>query len=240
MSEIPYIGNELELFMHARNWKNYFGSFLRGYLSGKILEVGAGIGSTTGFLCDGTQDKWICLEPDPALYNELARKIESHQFPPCCSAIKGITRDLPKEEKYDAILYIDVIEHIEHDDEELAYARELLAEGGHLIVLVPAHQSLFSPFDKAIGHFRRYNKKMLRASSPPGLPLVKMIYLDSIGLFASTVNKLFLRQSYPTLKQINLWDKRMVPVSRVTDILTNHRIGKTLVGIWKKSANEKQ
>jgi SAM-dependent methyltransferase len=238
MAEIPYVGNELELFMHARNWKNYFGSFLRGYLSGRVLEVGAGIGSTTGFLCDGTQEKWLCLEPDPVLYGELTKKIAAGQFPSCCSAIKGTTRDLPKEEKYDAILYIDVIEHIEKDGEELAYARELLADGGHLIVLVPAHQSLFSPFDKAIGHYRRYNKKMLRAAAP-GLPLVKMIYLDSVGLFASGVNKLFLKQSYPTLKQINLWDKNMVPVSRVTDILTNHQLGKTLVGIWKKSSNEK-
>ena len=239
MAEIPYIGNELELFMHARNWKNYFGSFLRGYLNGKVLEVGAGIGSTTGFLCDGTQEKWLCLEPDPTLYAELAKKLAEGSFPACCSAVKGITRDLPKEEKYNAILYIDVIEHIEKDGEELAYARELLADGGYLIVLVPAHQSLFSPFDKAIGHYRRYNKKMLRASAPPGLPLVKMIYLDSMGLIASGVNKLFLKQSYPTLKQINLWDKNMVPVSRVTDILTNHQLGKTLVGIWKKSSNEK-
>jgi len=100
MAEIPYIGNELELFMHARNWKNYFGSFLRGYLKGKVLEVGAGIGSTTGFLCDGTQEKWLCLEPDPTLYAELAKKLADGSFPSCCSAIKGITRDLPKEEKY--------------------------------------------------------------------------------------------------------------------------------------------
>jgi SAM-dependent methyltransferase len=221
--------------MHAQNWKNYFGSHLRGYLTGRVLEVGAGIGSTTGFLCDGKQDKWLCLEPDPGLYDELAKKIADHDLPPCCSSFKGITRDLPKEEKYDAILYIDVIEHIEKDAEELAYAKELLSEGGHLIVLVPAHQSLYSPFDKAIGHYRRYNKKMLRAAAPPGLPLVKMIYLDSLGLFASAVNKLFLKQSYPTLKQISFWDKKIVPVSRFTDILIRHRTGKTLVAVWKKT-----
>ena len=235
MSEIPYVGNELELFMHAKNWKNYFGGFLRRYLSGRVLEVGAGIGGTTEFLCDGTQDKWVCLEPDPALYGDLAKKIAERQLPPCCSAIKGISRDLPKEEKYDAILYIDVIEHIEHDAEELAYTSQLLVEGGHLIVLVPANQSFYSPFDKAIGHYRRYNKKMLRAAAAPELSLVKMFYLDSLGLFASAVNKLFLRQSYPTLKQVNWWDKKIVPVSRITDVLTNHQFGKSLVGIWKKA-----
>ncbi|MHA4808691.1 class I SAM-dependent methyltransferase [Flavitalea flava] len=234
MSEISYIGNELELFMHARNWKNYFGSFFQQYLTGKVLEVGAGIGSTTSFLCDGKQEKWVCLEPDPNLYDDLRKKIESRELPSCCSSIKGITSDLPPGEKFNAILYIDVIEHIEKDGDELAFAKGLLAEGGHLIVLVPAHQSLFSPFDKAIGHYRRYNKKMLRAAAPSGLNLTKLIYLDSVGLFASVVNKYFLKQSYPTLKQIRLWDRRMVPVSRVTDTLTNFRIGKTVVGIWRK------
>ena len=234
MHEISYIGNELELFQNATVWKNYFGSFLKPYLHGKVLEVGAGIGSTTQYLCDGTQEKWVCLEPDPNLYMELEKKIKSNQFPSCCTSIKGITRDLPADEKYDAIMYIDVIEHIEKDDEELAFAKTLLAPGGHLIVLVPAHQFLFSPFDKAIGHYRRYNKKLLRNTAPQNLKLVAIKYLDSCGLFASVVNKFFLKQKYPTLKQIKFWDKTMVRVSYFTDKLSAYRIGKTVVGVWKK------
>jgi SAM-dependent methyltransferase len=234
MSEIPYIGNELELFQHARNWKNYFGGLLSPYLGARVLEVGAGIGGTTEFLCTGKQEKWLCLEPDPALYTDLKKKVDAGLLPACCSAVKGITQDLPRTEQFDAILYIDVIEHIEKDADELLSAYELLADGGYLIVLVPAHQFVYSPFDKAIGHYRRYNKRMLRTAGPAGLRLEKLVYLDSLGLMASVVNKLFLRQAYPTLPQITMWDKRLVPLSKIADKLIGYQTGKTLIGVWKK------
>ena len=142
MAEIPYIGNELDLFEQATSWKKYYGRFLAPFLKGKVLEVGAGIGGTTSVLCDGSQEKWLCLEPDPKLFAKLEMKIKDKQLPACCYAIKGTTSDLPGTEKYNAIMYIDVIEHIEKDAEELNRARALLADNGYLIVLVPAHQYL--------------------------------------------------------------------------------------------------
>jgi SAM-dependent methyltransferase len=233
MQEISYIGNELELFQHATVWKKYFGKFLKPYLNGKVLEVGAGIGSTAKHLCNGDQEKWICIEPDPSLYNELKNKIELKELPACCTAFKGVIQDLNFIEKYDAILYIDVIEHIERDAAELAYAKNLLAENGYLIVLVPAHQFVYSLFDKSIGHFRRYNKKMLRTIAPRSLSLKKMIYLDIMGLLASILNKFFLKQKYPSLRQIEMWDKKMVRISKIIDPIINYRTGKTLIAIWK-------
>ena len=234
MGEIPYVGNELELFMQATTWKNYYAGFLKPFLRGKVLEVGAGIGGTTSALCDGTQKKWICLEPDPDLYVSLEKKIVNRQLPSCCISIKGTTIDLSPSEKFDAILYIDVIEHIENDAEELARAKDLLADGGHLIVLVPAHNFLYNEFDKAIGHYRRYNKKLLSGAAPGELHLIKMRYLDSCGLIASLMNKYFLKQDYPTASQISFWNRYMVPLSKPIDWILNYGVGKTLVGIWQK------
>ena len=51
---------------------------------------------------------------------------------------------------------MNVLEHIEDDKEELNIAVSKLNQGGHLIILVPAHNELYSKFDKEIGHFRRY------------------------------------------------------------------------------------
>ena len=235
MSEIPYIGNELDLFEQATVWKNYYGHFLKPYLKGKVLEVGAGIGGTTSVLCDGIQEKWLCLEPDPGLYARLETKIKNGQLPTCCYSIKGTTGDLPASEKFNAIIYIDVIEHIEKDAEELARAKTLLADQGYLIVLVPAHQFLYNEFDKAIGHYRRYNKKMLAAAAPEGIQLRRIRYLDSFGLIASLMNKYFLKQDYPTAKQINFWNRYIVPVSKPIDFILNYNAGKTVVGVWQNS-----
>jgi len=235
MQELVYVGNELELFQLANIWKGYLGNVLQPFMHKKVLEVGAGMGSTTGYLYNGKQEEWICLEPDPDLYNKLIRKITDKQLPACCSAVKGTIADLDQAHKFGTILYIDVIEHIEDDAKELRDAEKLLEDGGHLIVLVPAHPFLYSPFDKAIGHYRRYNKKMLKEAAPLNLVVEKLIYLDSVGLTASLVNKYFLKQSYPTRKQIHFWDKFMIRISKITDFMCRYHIGKTVIGVWRKS-----
>ena len=60
-------------------------------------------------------------------------------------------------DNFDSIMYMNVLEHIEKDKEEINNSLKILNKNGMLIILVPAHQKLFSKFDKEIGHFRRYD-----------------------------------------------------------------------------------
>lgn len=227
-----YIGNELEIFEHARNWKAYYGSFIKPKLGKQVAEIGAGLGGTTTALCDGTQESWLCVEPDGELTNEIERKINDGVLPTICKSFTGYSSDVEKQ--VDSILYIDVIEHIEDDSAELLQAANLLRTGGYLFVIVPAHQSLYSPFDKLIGHFRRYSRERLKAAVPASMQIETAYYLDSAGYFASLVNKLFLKQSMPTLKQVRFWDRVIVPVSRVTDRLLGYNFGKSVLLIARK------
>jgi len=134
------------------------------------------------------------------------------------------------------VLYIDVLEHIEDDAAEVAIAARRLEPGGHLVALSPAHQWLFSPFDAAIGHHRRYTAASCRNLTVPGLRLVTLRYLDSVGMLASAANKLLLRTSTPTKEQILLWDQFMVPMSRWLDPVIRHRLGKSILAIWQKQS----
>lgn len=227
-----YPGDELPLFHHAIQWKKYFSQQIRPYIKGNVLEAGAGLGSTTPFMNNGSATRWILLEPDPAMSSILQQKIETKELPSNSNVVTGTIDQV--HGKYDTILYIDVLEHIASDDIEMKKAAALLNPGGHIIVLAPAFQFLYSPFDKAIGHFRRYNKKMLRNITPASLQLVSNKYYDSIGYFASFMNKLVQRQKYPTSKQVMFWDKWMVPVSKVTDKLFFHSFGKSIISVWKK------
>ena len=59
----------------------------------------------------------------------------------------------------------------------------------------PAFQAVFSPFDAAIGHYRRYDRKELLALTPPPLKAAKSFYLDSLGLMLSVVNRFVTRRS---------------------------------------------
>jgi hypothetical protein len=141
---------------------------------------------------------------------------------------------LEDQHDFDTLLYMDVIEHIEDDRGELSRAAEWLRPGGHLIILVPAHQWLYTPFDRAIGHFRRYTRTTLRRAGPAGLDLVRLIYLDSIGLLASLGNRMILNRSLPNPNQIALWDKVMVPLSKIVDPLIAYSFGKSVLGVWRK------
>ena len=223
-----YIGSELELFSHAKLWKQYWASKIRPLIKGPVLEVGAGIGSNTKLL-DIQDNLWDQLEPDTNFYRQL--KNDSQQLSHC-EAFHGILKNHPKT-NYQSIIYIDVLEHIEHDDEELKIAADKLKKGGKIIVLSPAHQSLMSNFDLNIGHFRRYNKKLLKDICPKNMSVQMQYYLDSVGLAASFAAR-FVKSGNPTLKQILLWDRFMIPLSRLIDPLFFFSLGKTIITVYEK------
>jgi 2-polyprenyl-3-methyl-5-hydroxy-6-metoxy-1,4-benzoquinol methylase len=231
-----YVGTELELFSNARNWKQYWRSQIGPYLGHTVLDVGAGAGATAELCCDAGHVRWVALEPDGAMVSEIERKVRAGTIAPACEARRGTLASLNAREKFDSVIYIDVLEHIEHDADELRRAFARVRPGGHLIVLSPAHQALFTDFDRSIGHFRRYSLKTLQSAAPAGAKPVHLRYLDSVGVAASLANRLLLKQSMPTKAQILTWDRLMVPVSRLIDPVLMYRFGKSVLGIWHKAA----
>lgn len=236
MKKQIYSGTELKLFSKAYNWKAYYSSTIRPFIKGNILEVGAGIGSTTKFLCQSNYSSWTCLEPDSLLANEISSSIIDGSIPQNCTVKTGTIKDLDPDEMFETIIYIDVLEHIKDDRSEVRYAAQRLKRDGNLIVLAPAHQKLFTPFDESIGHYRRYNKTSLSALTVNSLELRRICYLDSVGLIASLGNYIFLKSQMPTEGQIMIWDRIMVPMSKLLDGLIRYSIGKSVLGIWKKKS----
>lgn len=229
-----YLGDELALFEHAVHWKAYYGALLRPYLRGRVLEVGAGLGGTTRALCDARPTDWLCLEPDAALAAHIGAACAAGALPAAVRLRVATLAGLPAAEGlFDAVLYVNVVEHIADDAAELARAYARLAPGGALLVVVPAHQWLFSRFDAAIGHFRRYSRGRLRQALPAGGRVRRLAYLDSFGLLAAAASKL-LRQTYPTLAQVKLWDRGLVPVSRRLDRLIGYAVGKSVLAVVEK------
>jgi SAM-dependent methyltransferase len=234
MNDFRYIGDELGLFAQAVHWKEYLRRQIRPYLRGKVLEVGAGVGSTTVVLCDGTPTHWVCLEPDPRLAGQIPQVLAGRHYATALEVQQGTLADLPDDRLFDAILYIDVLEHIEDDAAELARATRHLEPQGVAVVLSPAHNFLYSPFDKSIGHFRRYNRPMLRRLAGPGLRCERLRYLDCTGMLLSLGNRLLARQSLPTAGQIRVWDRLGVPLSRLLDPLTGWRLGKSILAVYRR------
>lgn len=234
MSSYTYEGSELSLFATAVTWKGYLRQQIAPFIGTQVLEVGAGLGGTTRLFVADTVRRWVCLEPDALLAARITDAVAHKLLPACCEVAVGTLRDLGPEPQFDTILYIDVLEHIEGDAAEASEAVRRLVPGGNLIVLSPAHQWLFSPFDKAVGHFRRYDRATLEAAMPANLSRQALVYLDSVGMLANGVNRLMLRSSMPTASQIALWDRVIVPVSKVLDPVFGYRLGKSILGVWRK------
>ncbi len=233
MKNFSYEGKELDLFSRATNWKKYWSSAIHPFLGQSILEVGAGIGATAKLFASCKVKRWVAIEPDSSLVERVKMDLPHSQYPNNYEIQAQKIHDLSSEYKFDTILYIDVLEHIKDDKTELDLVAKLLEPGGRIVILSPAHQYLFTAFDRALGHYRRHNTTTLLSVKPEGMRVESIFYIDSIGMLASLGNKLFLKSEIPTKNQIKIWDKCLVPVSRIVDRLTMNKIGKSIVAVFQ-------
>ena len=241
MSQYTYEGDELPTFAEAVRWKRYFRSKLRPWLTGDVLEVGAGQGGTTQLLYDGRQSSWTCLEPDAALAEQISAIESWHPSAGPPRVVVGTVSDAATElQRFDTIIYIDVLEHIEHDAEELEEAAKLLKPNGTLIVLSPAWPFLFSDFDRAVGHFRRYTRKSLTSVAPASVKLERLFFLDCLGALLPLANRLLLGRRQPKRSQVQFWDRYVIPASRCLDPFLAYCFGRSIIAVWRARATGPQ
>jgi hypothetical protein len=76
-----------------------------------------------------------------------------------------------------------VLEHIEDDVAAVGTLGAALQPDGRLVLLVPAHPSLFSELDRAFGHYRRYTGASLaRIVDNAGLRIVDVRSFNLLGI----------------------------------------------------------
>jgi SAM-dependent methyltransferase len=121
-----------------------------------LLDIGCGTGFTLEALA-ARFDAWG-LEPDPAVRARTRTLVRDR-------VLAGGSRDYSAlgDRRFDVVLLLDVLEHVEDDRAELSSAAAALAPGGKVVITVPADPSLWSDHDERNGHHRRYTEASLRA-----------------------------------------------------------------------------
>lgn len=226
---MKYPGKELEIFEKTIFFQKYTLILIKKFMSGSVFEVGAGLGSFTKhyhklfkrvLLNDADKSNLRILKNRYSHFNNI--KIIS-------SKIQNV------KSQFETIIYNNVLEHIGNDVLEITNAMKKLKKNGHLIIFVPAHQNLFSKFDKAIGHHRRYDLNFFRAKHFKNYKIKKLVYVDSVGYLLYFLNKIFFSQQvYPSKFKVLLWDRIFCPISIILDFLTFYKLGKNILCIYQK------
>ena len=227
-----YPGKELEIFDKAHFWRNYTYLLIKKFIGKKILEVGAGIGSFTKIYIKEKSDITLS-EIDSFNYETLKKNFNSQKN------VKVENKLIQQfDETFDTIFYISVLEHIENDTKEITDAIEKLEDKGHLIICVPAHNYMYSNFDKEIGHFRRYEMNFFDTLNLKNVNIKKKFFIDSFGHLLYFLNKLlFSKETYPSKLKVFIWDKIFIPITYIIDFLSFYKFGKNIICIIQKEVN---
>jgi SAM-dependent methyltransferase len=187
---------------------------------GEVLEIGSGVG-TISRLIRPRADHLVLTDAEPGYLGALRRLF------PGDGGVEVAAYDLDapppaavEARRYDAIVAINVIEHIADDRLLVARLARLLRPGGSLLVYVPACLMAYGPLDAALGHHRRYTRATLTgllssAALDPGHPR----YINLLGLGGWMVYGRLLRRELLPPRAVALFE-RLVPLVRLEDKVT--------------------
>jgi SAM-dependent methyltransferase len=218
----------------ATNYTRWIVSRCEPYLGESILEVGLGHGGYRAFLPKSA--RYVGLDIDEASVRRASERHPQDRFVVADVTDPAIGATL-REHHLDTVLCVNVLEHIPDDGRAVANLMGALERGGHLVVLSPAFQLLYSNLDHLAGHVRRYRKADVARLLPPAAELVRCEYFNAIGGVGWLVNKLISHQdlnSPAVNSQIVLFDRLVVPFARVADVVFRPVFGQSILFVMRK------
>jgi SAM-dependent methyltransferase len=227
---------QLEVGRGAENYNEWIASQFKPYVGRRVLEVGCGIGNLARFWTD--RELLVGIDPEQGCVEKCKERFGTQpnlQFMRDeVGAPDWIARW--KENRFDTLIAVNVLEHIRDDLGALRGWREIVATGGggHVCIFVPAFEFAFSAFDRRYGHFRRYTKESLRDKLlDAGLDIEVLRYFNMAGLAAWWATFVLLRRKDPSNEQIGIYDKVIVPLMRRIESAVTPPFGNSVVAVCR-------
>lgn len=227
----------LQVLSEQDKFNDWLYGGLKPFISGKILEVGSGLGTISKRLVKDFTQQEICLSD---VDDEYIRKLKAEFAGNNVSVVKLDLRAIADFElfgsrRFNTIVCSNVLEHISDDCFTLKQFYRLLVSGGRLILVVPQYQFLFNKLDEAAGHIRRYQKKELATKTErAGFIMEKMVGFNVFGIIGWFFNGGIFRREKLSPRAFAQFNA-LVPVLKfVEEKLFNHKIGLSIVGVFHR------
>ena len=220
---------EFEALAAAVNYRRAILDEFRPFLVGDVIEVGAGVGQTTVELRRSQGVRRVtAVEPVAEFCRVLRQRQVAHDV------VQGTSGDIVAGAEYDAVVSVNVLEHIEDDMAELSRYKQLLGKRrGHLCLFVPARPELFAPLDERFGHYRRYRRSILRAKlDQAGFDVVAMRYFNFPGYFLWWIEFKILKQRAFNPRKVAMFDRLAFPLIRwVETRIVSPPLGQSILAV---------
>lgn len=235
-------GETLEAFAHAERFNRWMFDAIANHCSGKILEIGSGIGNLSIHLLENAESLTVS-DMNKNYCSVLQQRLGQHKKVARVYQLDLSVTDFEEQYasllgKFDTVVALNVIEHIKDDGAAIRNCKKLLNENGRLVILVPAFQWLYNSLDRELKHFRRYSKKTLSAAvSGQGFVISALRYFNSPGIPGWWLSGTLLRKKIISRSQLKVYNT-LVPFFRLFDRLTSRLAGLSLIIIAVKNKTE--
>jgi len=220
----------------ARNYFAWQKRLVAPELGGRVVEVGCGVGNFTEALLD--RDAVVVVDPDAECLGCVRERFPDRpNLHTLCAdasdaAFLEVGRFLP-----DSCVCLNVLEHIEDDEQAVRNMASVIAPGGAIVLLLPAFSALYGPIDRNLGHYRRYRRdSVARLADAAGLRIRRARYMNMIGFFGWWINARVLRRHTQSAAQIEIFDRLAVPVMSRLENMAAPPFGQSLFAVLEKAA----
>ena len=232
---------ELAQLSDADRFLTWIADTLEPHLGRRVLEVGAGVGAIATKLAMAGHDV-VAIEPAANVYPDLERRTLGMSGLQARQVTSQALLDEGASASFDSVVYVSVLEHIRDDVDELRTAFQLLQPGGTLALFVPAMPSLYGSLDFKSGHYRRYDRELLRqVVADAGFEQQHITYMDLVGVVPYFLMYRLLDVKTLDSGSSRIYDSLIVPISRFIESRVGApAVGKNLVAVARRPLGSNQ
>ncbi len=217
-----YSGHQHKAFeqlAELNGYNRFIAGLFLGYVKGrKVLEIGSGTGNILEQYLDCVKSV-TANDLDKKSLAILKKRFASRKLKVCSGDL--LRKKSVSPGKFDAVIMVNVLEHIYDDITAVKLMLGFLRPGGVLILFVPAFNLLFSKMDRMFLHKRRYTKKVMRKlAEDAGAELKELKYINLTGFFGWLLNHRILGKTAFNEGQMKLFDRYILKYEKQI-----HKIG---------------